>query len=306
MSRVIKINSNVYIISTELLNTSDWLSTYLIVGSDGAALVDPGPDVNVKGLMEVIGTEFSDVKIKYVLATHIHLDHGGGLGRLAELLGDVKVYVHPRGVKHLISPNRLWEASKEVLGDVALFFGPPKPLEHDRVVGLEDYSSVDLGGVTIKAIHTPGHAPHHMSFIVEPGSILIAGDALGNLFNGRVYPVTVPPFNFVEYVKSIDKLSQFNYEVVSVAHFGYVRENPEVLIQRVKDKAIAWATLIADLIRRGFNRPEDVYRELLKSDLELRYMVMYREKFKMFEGTTYRAVLGMYQSVKELVESSRI
>ncbi len=306
MGSVTKVSDNVYILSTELLDTSNWLSTYLIIGSEGAALVDPGPDVNIKNLMEIINTEFSDVNIKYVAATHIHLDHGGGLGRLAELLGDAKVYVHPRGVKHLVDPSRLWEASKEVLGDMATFFGPPKPLDPNKIVGLEDYSLLDLGDVRLKAVHTPGHAPHHISYIVEPGNMLIAGDSLGNLFNGRVYPVTVPPFDFVEYVKSIDKLSQFKYDVVSVAHFGYVREDPEIFIQRVKDKAIAWASIVANLVREGRNDPEDIYRELLKRDLELRYIFTHRERYGMFKGASYRAVLGMYLSVKDLVESGKI
>ncbi len=301
MSNTIKINDNVYIISTELLNTSDWLSTYLIIGSKEALLVDPGPSINIENLMEVIKTEFGGVNIKHVAVTHIHLDHGGGLGKLVKLLGDVKVYVHPKGVKHLINPNKLWEASKEVLGDMAVFFNPPEPLEPNILVGLEDRSNIDLGDINIKALYTPGHAPHHISYIVEPGSMLIAGDALGNLFNGRVYPVTVPPFDLVEYVKSIDRLSQFTYNVVSVAHFGYVEGDTEILIQRVKDKALAWAAVIADLIKNGYDQPKDIYNELLRRDLELRYVATYREKYKMFEGTSYRAVLGMYQSVKKLV-----
>lgn len=306
LSSIIRVNDNVYIINTELLNTCNWLSTYLIIGSKEALLIDPGPSINIDNLMKVITTEFSNINIKHVAVTHIHLDHGGGLGKLVKLLGNVKVYVHPRGVKHLVNPNKLWEASKEVLGELALFFNPPEPLEPNMVVELEDYSSIDLGGITIKALHTPGHAPHHISYIVEPDGILIAGDALGNLFDNRVYPVTVPPFDLAEYIRSIDKLSQFTYNVVSVSHFGYVKGDTEIFIQRVKDKTLAWTAIIADLIRKGYEQPKDIYDELLKRDSELRYIVTYREKHKIFEGASYRAVLGMYQSVKKLVESQNL
>lgn len=304
MSGVIQVSEKIYIISTELLNTKDWLSTYLIIGSEGAMLIDPGPSVNVNGLIEIIRREFSNINIKYVGVTHIHLDHGGGLGELTKVLGDIRIFVHPRGIKHLVDPTRLWEASKEVLGEMALFFRPPQPIDPNKIFGLEDNSCIDLGDITIRAIHTPGHAPHHVSYIIEPETILIAGDALGNLYNNRVYPVTVPPFNLLEYLNSINKLSKFNYNIVSVAHFGYVKEEPEVFIQRVKDKAIAWAHMIADLMKSGYDQPADIYRKLLEEDLELRYMVMFREKYEMFKGTSYRAVLGMYQSIKELIGSN--
>lgn len=300
---VIQVSDNLYIISTELLNTKNWLSTYLIIGDKGGMLIDPGPSVNIEALMEIINEEFSNIKIKYLGATHIHIDHGGGLGNLAKLLGDVKIFVHPRGVKHLVDPTRLWEASIEVLGDIALFFGKPQHIESSKIVGLEDNSGIDLGGITVRAIHTPGHAPHHISYVVEPFNILLAGDALANLYEGRVYPVTVPPFNFPEYLKSINKVASLNYDIISVAHFGYVKGNTDVFLQRVKDKAIAWASTISDLIRNGYDRPESIYDKLLEEDLELKFIVKFREKYKMFEGASYRAVLGMYQSIRELMKS---
>jgi len=301
MSRVIKVCENVYILNVEILGLSNWLSTHLVIGDNDALLIDPGPSTNVNGLVNLINTEFSDVRVKHIAVTHIHLDHGGGLGKLVKLLGNVRVYVHPRGVKHLINPSRLWEASKEVLGDLAYIFGPLEPLDPNSLVGLEDNSIIDLGSITVRAIHTPGHAPHHISYIIEPYNILVSGDALGNFFNGRIYPVTVPPFNLVEYMKSIDKLLKYKYNYITVAHFGYVKDDTEIFIQRVRDKVLAWALLIANMISNGVRDPGEVYKELVRRDLELSYMVKYREVHKLLEGSCYRAVLGMYQNVNELL-----
>jgi glyoxylase-like metal-dependent hydrolase (beta-lactamase superfamily II) len=301
MSKVIKICENVYILDVEILGLNNWLSTHLVIGDKGALLIDPGPLTNVNELVNLLSTEFNDVRIRYIALTHIHLDHSGGLGKLVKLLDNVKVYVHPRGVKHLIDPSRLWEASKEVLGDLAYVFGPLEPIEPNNLVGLEDNSIIDLGGVTVRAIHTPGHAPHHISYIIEPYNILVSGDALGNFFNGRIYPVSVPPFNLVEYMKSIDKLLRSTYNYITVAHFGYVSDNTDIFIQRAKDKALAWALLIANMISSGVRDPGEVYKELVRRDLELNYMIVYREHHKLLKGSCYRAVLGMYQSVNELL-----
>jgi len=301
MGKAIKICENVYIVNVEILGLSNWLSTLLVIGSKGALLIDPGPTINIDELLNVLKSEFSDVRIRYIALTHIHLDHSGGSGKLIKFLNDAKVYVHPRGVKHLIDPTRLWEASKEVLGDLVYIFGPPEPIEPKNLISLEDGSTIDLGDITIRAIHTPGHAPHHISYIIEPFNILVSGDALCNLFEGRIYPVSVPPFNLIEFMKSLDMLSKFKYDYIVVAHFGYVKEYTDILIQRTKDKALTWALLIANMITNGIKDPKEVYRKLIRNDLELNYMITYRERHKLLEGSCYRAVLGMHQNVNELI-----
>jgi glyoxylase-like metal-dependent hydrolase (beta-lactamase superfamily II) len=82
MSKVIKICENVYILDVEILGLSNWLSTHLVIGDKGALLIDPGPVINVNELVNLLSTEFSDVRIRYIALTHIHLDHSGGLGKL--------------------------------------------------------------------------------------------------------------------------------------------------------------------------------------------------------------------------------
>jgi len=102
-------------------------------------------------------------------------------------------------------------------------------------------------------------------------------------------------------MKSIDKLLKYKYNYITVAHFGYVKDDTEIFIQRVRDKVLAWALLIANMISNGVRDPGEVYKELVRRDLELSYMVKYREVHKLLEGSCYRAVLGMYQNVNELL-----
>lgn len=301
MDKVIKVSDNVYIVNVNVLGLSEWLATHVITGDNGLLIIDPGPNLCVDGLVDILIKHFDIDDVKGIALTHIHLDHGGGAGLLIKKLGRVNVYVHPRGIKHLINPERLWEASKEVLGDLALILGRPEPIDQEVITGLDEGSTIDLGRTTIKAIHTPGHAPHHIAYLVEPDNVLIAGDALGNMFNKRIYPVTVPPFNLMEYLRSLDKLSQGKYKYISVAHFGYVKDDCDIFIQRFKDKIISWSIAIASFIKKGIKDPKNIYDELLKLDQELNYVFKFREIHKLVEGASYRAVLGVYQYVDKLL-----
>lgn len=311
MSDVIKISDNVYVANATVLGLSNWLATHVIVGSDGLLIIDPGPNICVDVLINILSQHFNLSMIKGIALTHIHLDHGGGTGLLLNSLSklglsSIKVYTHPRGVKHLSNPERLWSASKEVLGKLALTLGEPLPIASDVLIGLEDGDLINLGNVSVKAIHTPGHASHHIAYLVEPDNILIAGDALGNIFEGRVYPVSVPPFDLVEYLRSLSKLARRKYNAISVAHFGYVKDSGDALIQRFRDKIIAWTSIIAGFILSGVKDPEEVFRKLLKVDLELEYMVKYREIHELVSGSAYRSVLGVYQYLYNALQNNGV
>jgi len=300
MVNVTKISDHVYVINPEVFGLVNWLAVHLIVGGEGSAVVDPGPNITIKQVLEAL-SELNISNIRYIALTHIHLDHGGGTWILARELGNVKVVTHPRGVKHLINPSRLWEASREVLGNLALRLGEPEGVDSEKVISLGDGEVVDLGGVRVRAIHTPGHAPHHIAYFVEPDDVLIAGDALANLFDGRIYPVTVPPFNLSEYLRSLDKLAKFNPRIISVAHFGIINNLTDVFIQRVRDKAVAWAYIIAKQLRNSIQDPRKIYEELLSRDLELNYIVKHRENHELTKEASYRAILGMFLYIREVI-----
>ena len=143
--------------------------------SSRTILIDVGPvskrPVLVQSI-EAVGVS----KLDFILLTHVHLDHSGGLGHLLKKFESAKVLAHPKGKKHLLNPKRLWESSVEVLGDVALAYGRPIPAEESSFLPDE----ARLKG--IKKIETPGHASHHYSFLYEADhNVLFVGEAAGNL-----------------------------------------------------------------------------------------------------------------------------
>jgi glyoxylase-like metal-dependent hydrolase (beta-lactamase superfamily II) len=142
------------------------LSTYLVKG-ERAMVIDPGPTASIPGVVE--GLEQLGVEgeaLAYVAPTHIHLDHAGGAWRLLELFRDARLYVHPRGARHMIDPSRLEAAARRLFGDRVDGYGEVRGVPAERVLESEDGEVLDLGGVTVRVVWTPGHASHHQSYYI--------------------------------------------------------------------------------------------------------------------------------------------
>jgi glyoxylase-like metal-dependent hydrolase (beta-lactamase superfamily II) len=294
-ARVERVGDGLYLADLGPLDTYGWMSTYIVVGTDSLAIVDPGPRVSAETLVKLLESSLSTSRARrvYIVLTHIHIDHSGAVGDVIESLPGARVLVHPRGVKHLVDPSRLWQSSLEVLGDLARDLGEPRPVPPEVVVSLEDGATVDLGGLRLLAIHTPGHSPHHISYLLEPSRVLFAGDSIANCFNGRAYPVTVPPFSVPEYLNSLKRMVGLRPSKIAVSHYGIVTDDPEVFIQRAKDKLYAWIYQIEKLLSRGIRDPETVYAEVLREDLELAYAKYLEDSTPTFRGATYRAIKGL-------------
>ena len=293
--KVERLSERVLMVDLEPAGTVGWSSVYVITGRRSLAIVDPGPRASLEGVRELLARvdlgRFSEV---YVVLTHIHIDHAGVVGDLVDLVPRTKVFVHPRGVKHLVDPSRLWQSSLEVLKDIAKLLGEPRPVTQDAVVALEDGAELDLGDARLVALHTPGHAPHHISYILEPDRLLLAGDSIANHFNGRIYPVTVHPFDGEEYLDSLDAMLGLKPRVVAVTHYGPVWGDPEVFIQRARDKLMAWTHYVEEVMRSGSSSVDEVYRGLLSRDVELVYAKGLEDAMPAFRGSTYRVVFGLY------------
>src|ERR1700722_13938038 len=79
----------------------------------GEVLIDPGPTSTLDTLLEAL----DGWRPRALLLTHIHLDHAGASGTLARLWPELEVYVHERGARHMISPERLIESATRLYGE---------------------------------------------------------------------------------------------------------------------------------------------------------------------------------------------
>ena len=92
-------------------------AAYLIVENGRGAFVDSGTNHSVPRLLatvNAVGLKPEDVDL--VIATHVHLDHAGGIGTLMEQLPNARLVAHPRGARHLIDPQHLVKGATAVYG----------------------------------------------------------------------------------------------------------------------------------------------------------------------------------------------
>jgi glyoxylase-like metal-dependent hydrolase (beta-lactamase superfamily II) len=185
-----------------------------------------------------------------VVVTHIHLDHAGGVGDIAERYPGAQIVVHERGAKHLVDPARLVASARMVYGDVMdEMFGDLRPTDASRVRAVDDGDIVDLGGGrTLTAYYSPGHAQHHVGLLDSLSGDLYVGDAAGIYIpeKAMVRPSTPPPdFDLAKALNSLEKFRALRPTRLLFSHFGPVDEVDETL-DRSAEELQLWVALVRD------------------------------------------------------------
>jgi glyoxylase-like metal-dependent hydrolase (beta-lactamase superfamily II) len=229
-------------------------SAYLIQ-AEQPALVETGPTTSVNAVLEGLGAlGLGANDLAHIVVTHIHLDHAGGVGRLADHFPGARVWVHDRGAPHLADPARLVRSAARVYGEDRMrdLFGPVDPVPGDRLAPLSDGDHVDLGGRSLEALYTPGHASHHVALVDSATGALFTGDALGiHLPDVRVLrPATPPPDIDIELsVESIRRIRERAGPVLMFSHYGPVEEVDE-LCELAETRLRKWAGIVREAMDR--------------------------------------------------------
>jgi recombination protein RecT len=203
--------------------TGPGTNSYIIGTKDtGFIVVDPGPygtyDVStpeadkahVQRLFDACGGD-----IRSIICTHSHPDHSPAAAPLQALcVNTPKIY----GMQSLPTARAHSD------------FTPDVQVKHGDVLTLQ---STDLA-ITLRAIHTPGHAANHVCWALEEDGLLISGD---HILNGSTTVVDPPDGNMTDYLESLDKLDaacdQFDIQYILPAH-GYVLGFAKTAIAKLK------------------------------------------------------------------------
>ena len=184
---------------------------------------------------------------EYIIPTHIHLDHAGGLGKLAQVFPDTQIVLNRQGAKHMVEPSRLIESTRMAFGDdFESTYGPILPLPESRLKLVRDGDRLKLGSRELLIVHTPGHAAHHIAIFDTKTRGLFCGESLGLIY-GPGYPplpaVAPPSFDLELYLADMKKLKALKPKLLFYSH-GTVAHEPEKLI----DTAAENTRLVGDLI----------------------------------------------------------
>lgn len=158
-----------------------------IVGDEATgegALVDPGDEA----ARITLAVEQTQLEIGSIILTHSHIDHVMAVAELAEEYS-CPVLLHAEAEEML-----------KALPQQAAMFGVKvgKVPAVDRYI--ESGETLEVGGLRLRSLYTPGHAPGHLSFHVESEGLVLSGDAV---FAGSVGRVDLPGGNMEVLMKSI-------------------------------------------------------------------------------------------------------
>lgn len=201
------------------------VASYALPADDGWTVVETGPTTCRDALLRALGRAGIDrAEVRRVLVTHIHLDHAGGVGALAESLPRATFYAHESGVRHLIDPTRLIASARRAWGAAAdPLWGPIVPAAADRVVALRGGERLPLRGGELEVIATPGHAQHHLSFFDPVTRAMMTGDSAGVRVEGswRARPAIPPPdLDLARLYASLEEMVRREPTAIWYSHFG--------------------------------------------------------------------------------------
>lgn len=209
-------------------------AAYLIEEAGDAAFVDTGTSLSVPRFLELLDVRgIAREHVKYVMPTHVHLDHAGGAGTLMEALPEAQLVIHPRGARHMIDPGKLASATAAVYGEDVFRtqFGSLVPVPEERVIVAEDGQVVLLGERELVLFDTPGHANHHYCVHDARSEGFFTGDTFGvsmrEFDSGArpcVFPTTSPvQFDPNAWHATLDRLLACSPRRMYVTHFGMVQ-----------------------------------------------------------------------------------
>jgi glyoxylase-like metal-dependent hydrolase (beta-lactamase superfamily II) len=212
-------------------------AAYLIVDGDEAAFVDTVTRFSQPALLLALDAAgLTPEQVRYIIVTHVHLDHSGGAPALAEVCKNATVLAHPRAGRHLVDPTRLIAGVRAVYGDrFDELYGVIDPIPEDRVEILEDGEFREMGKRTFTFFDAPGHARHHFVIQDSGTNSVFAGDAFGTCFPQHYqgerpfmnYVCAPPDFDPAVAKKTVQRIIDTGVERVFVTHFSMVNELPE-------------------------------------------------------------------------------
>jgi glyoxylase-like metal-dependent hydrolase (beta-lactamase superfamily II)/8-oxo-dGTP pyrophosphatase MutT (NUDIX family) len=199
--------------------TGPGTNTYL-VGQDELAVIDPGPDI--ESHLDKIISEGKN-RIRWILCTHTHLDHSPAAARLKAATGAQVI-------------GRPAPAGQDTT------FKPDLVLEHGQRIRIGDANV----GLTLRAIHTPGHASNHLCYLLEQTRMLFTGD---QVMQGSTVVINPPDGDMRAYLASLESLLGEDIAIIAPGH-GYLIGEPHRELRRLIAHRLAREAKVKSVLAR--------------------------------------------------------
>jgi glyoxylase-like metal-dependent hydrolase (beta-lactamase superfamily II) len=208
-------------------------AAYLVVEQGRAAFIDTGTNHAVPRLLAALNAlGLAPDTVDWVIPTHVHLDHAGGVGLLMEALPRARALVHPRGLRHMVDPKALWLGALAVYGEEEMqrSYGKLVPVPTERAEASHDEQVLMLAGRPLRLVDAPGHARHHHAIWDERSRSWFTGDTFGLSYRafdveGRAWilPTSTPVQFDPEALKAtVSRLLAAEPLAMQLTHYGRV------------------------------------------------------------------------------------
>lgn len=241
------------VVDVQLFGAQNLSCSYLVHAAQ-PALIETGPAT----VFETVSAELERRRVEpaHIVLTHIHLDHGGGVGHVARLFPGAAIWVHDVGARHVADPSRLVASARRLFGDsLDTLYGEPDPVPDERIRAMEEGTKIDLGDRELNVLYTPGHARHEVTLLDPSSGAAFVGDTAGICYGeGWQKPATPPPeFDLDAALDSIARVRRLRPSTICFTHFGPARE--AVLEQAAHDLR-RWDSLLRPLAKAGASEEE--------------------------------------------------
>ncbi|MFQ6127243.1 MAG: MBL fold metallo-hydrolase [Candidatus Heimdallarchaeota archaeon] len=207
-----KINENTYLIDVNMLGMAKITSMFAV--KDGkTALIDGGTSSEAQEIIKSL-KDFGLLPVDYIVISHSHWDHHQAVPVLLEEMSgkEVELLAHPKAIPLLEDPSK-----------VGYDFGTgPPPLPIKGVKPIKEGDVVDLEGVELEVIDTPGHTSDCISLLDSKNKNIFVSDAVVDKTDDTtcVPPITPPSFDPDTYVSTLEKLKKYDFESICLGHYG--------------------------------------------------------------------------------------
>lgn len=266
----IRLNEHIHLIDGYDLGTPERTGAY-ILDEDELTIIETGPSPSIKHVKEGLKQlGYTLEQVKYIIVTHVHLDHAGGAGLLIQDCPNATVVVHKKGARHLADPTRLVKGAKMVYGDkFDDLFEPIVPIPENRIIIKEEGDTLKISSTCVLQFYdTPGHANHHFSIYDPVTNGMFTGDTVGIRYQQLVddgvdlfLPSTSPnQFDPAAMQRAIDRMLAMRLDAIYYGHFGMSKE-PDIALRQVAEWLVVFVEEAETAVAKN-QTPEELAKRL--------------------------------------------
>lgn len=201
----------IYLLDIGIWGIEKQMAVYVIVSSDQIALIDTGTKREIRTVVKELH-QLGINKLDYILVTHSHIDHAGGIYKLIKQFSGTEICI----------PALALDLKKEYAIKSKKFnlSNPLRLLKEGDLIKLDSKYRLEV-------LETPGHIDDHISFLLKEMKILFVGDACGahHLGKGFSRPSAYAPyFNHKKYIKTLNRFQKIAPSGLGIASYGFATD----------------------------------------------------------------------------------